>query len=609
MNLNFVWLRVSPRWLVLLLLLIAAPGCQQQEHTTVAAPVETPVNEALVIDPSELATRWDQLVENFIDEFFVAHPTFAVTAGRHEFDGKLPDWSAAGIAAEIERLHAIENSAKAFADDQLDRQRRYQKSYLLSRVKRDLFWLEKARWPFRSPAFYFDWLSDSLDPDPYISRRYAAVEIRMQAYINFAKGIPQAAAQIQSNLQAPMPRTWIEYAVASFGGMGDYFDADIKQAFTEVKDEALWADFKQANGAAAKAMHELANYFIAMRGSATEDFALGEELFSSMINDTEMVDLSLAQMLEIGHNDMARNQRALAETCAEYAPGESIEDCFARMANHKPKDGAVIAAREQLKETKAFLIEKDLVSIPGIEECAVEEAPPYARSNFAYIAIPGPYETGEQSTYFIAPPDPSWPEAEQQAYIPGDSDLLLTSVHEVWPGHFLNFLHANRSDWQFGRVFVGYAFAEGWAHYTEEMMYDAGLRNADAETRIGMLSNALLRNARFISAIGLHSGTMTVEESEKLFLEEAHQDAGTARQQAARGTYDPAYLNYTMGKLMIRQLRDDWLQAHDLDPNNQSNWKAFHDAFLSYGGPPIPLVREQMLNAEPKAVFYQPDAE
>jgi len=534
------------------------------------------------------------------------HPTFAVFAGRHEFDGKLPDWSAAGIAAEITRLHAIETAVKAFDDESLDKQRRYQKSYLLARVKRDLFWLEKARWPFRNPAFYFDWLSDTLDPDPYISRRYASVETRMQAYIDFATALPTAVAQIRANLQAPMPRTWVEYAVASFGGMGDYFDSDVKQAFSAVTDEDLWAAFKRANGDAASAMHKLADYFKAMRGTATEDFALGSDLFSSMIKDTEMVNLSLEKMLAIGHADLARNQRALAEACGSYAPGETIEACFAQMANHKPDDGAVIAARGQLKEIKTFLIDKDLVSIPGTEECAVEEAPPYARSNFAYINIPGPYETGEQSTYFIAPPDPSWPEAEQQAYIPGEADLLHTSIHEVWPGHFLNFLHANRSDWQFGRVFVGYAFAEGWAHYTEEMMYDAGLRDFDIENRIGMLSNALLRNARFISAIGLHSGSMTVAESEKLFLEQAHQDAGTARQQSARGTYDPGYLNYTMGKLMIRQLRDDWLRAQDLDPQDQANWKAFHDAFLSYGGPPIPLVREQMLNSAPKAVFYQP---
>jgi uncharacterized protein (DUF885 family) len=272
------------------------------------------------------------------------------------------------------------------------------------------------------------------------------------------------------------------------------------------------------------------------------------------------------------------------------------------MANRKPRDGSVLAARDQLEETRAFVVEQDLVSIPGDEAALVEEAPPYARSNFAYISIPGPWEKNQPSTYYISPPNPAWPEEVQAAYVAGESDLLFTSVHEVWPGHFLNFLHANRSDWIFGRAFVGYAFGEGWAHYTEEMMLEAGLRGADPETRIGQLSNALLRNARFLSTIGLHTQGWSVEDSRRFFMEEAYQSEGTAIQQAARGTYDPAYLNYTMGKLLIRQLREDWTAARGGRPA----WREFHDAFLSFGGPPIPLVRQQMMGEPAPAAVFPP---
>src|SRR5262249_51763751 len=187
--------------------------------------------------------------------------------------------------------------------------------------------------------------------------------------------------------------------------------------------------------------------------------------------------------------------------------------------------------------------------------------------------------------------EPTWTAKEQMEYIPGEPDLLFTSVHEVWPGHFLQFLHANRSRSKFGQVFVGYAFAEGWAHYTEELMWESGLGNGDPAVHIGQLLNALLRNARFLSAVGLHRGTMTVEQSERLFRDEAFQDAATARQQAARGTFDPAYLNYTLGKLMIRNLRDDWCASR----GGRAAWKQFHDEFLAFGGPPIPLVRKAML--------------
>jgi uncharacterized protein (DUF885 family) len=338
-------------------------------------------------------------------------------------------------------------------------------------------------------------------------------------------------------------------------------------------------------------MRELADWLKANLDTATEDYALGPELFRQMIYDTERVDITLEELEALGQADIKRNQIALGEACAEFAPGESIRSCFARMANRKPAGGAVETARLQMVETRAFLVEKDLVTIPGNEEALVAEAPPYARSNSAYINIPGPYEKNQPSVYYISPPNPDWSEEVQQAYIPGESDLLFTSVHEVWPGHFLNFVHANRADWNFGRVFVTYAFGEGWAHYTEEMMLEAGLRNGSAETRIGQLSNALLRNARFLSAIGLHTQGMTVEESEKLFMEEAYQDEGTARQQAARGTYDPAYLNYTLGKLMIRDLRNDWTETRE----GRESWREFHDTFLSFGGPPIPLVRARMM--------------
>ena len=204
------------------------------------------------------------------------------------------------------------------------------------------------------------------------------------------------------------------------------------------------------------------------------------------------------------------------------------------------------------------MVEQDLVSIPGTEEALVAEAPPYARSNSAYISIPGAWEKDQPAVYYISPPNPEWPEDVQADYIPGESDLLFTSVHEVWPGHFLNFLHAKQADFFYGRVFVGYAYSEGWAHYTEEMMVEAGLRDVGPETRIGQLSNALLRNARFLSTVGLHTKGWSVEDSKQFFIEEGLQAEGTAIQQAARGTYDPAYLNYTMGKLLIRKLREDW---------------------------------------------------
>jgi uncharacterized protein (DUF885 family) len=314
-----------------------------------------------------------------------------------------------------------------------------------------------------------------------------------------------------------------------------------------------------------------------------------------MLKQTEGVDTPVAELKKIGRADLDRNLAALRDACGRYLPKAPIRICIETMNSRKPEGGAVEGARGQLASLRSFLIDHKIVTIPGTEEAKVEEAPPYNRANSAYIMIPGPYEKGLASIYYIAPPDPKWSAAERAAYIPGKSDLLFTTVHEVWPGHFLQFLHANRNPSKIQALWVGYAYAEGWAHYTEEMMWEAGLSDGDPETHIGQLSNALLRNVRFLSAIGLHTEGMTVRQSEQMFRDSAYQDPGNARQQAARGTYDPAYLNYTLGKLMIMKLRTDWLAKQPASGDPRAHWREFHDKFLSYGGPPIPVVRRDMV--------------
>jgi len=573
------------------LFLVLLAGCEQRnaEPETVAEPAVEAAGDS-----------WDKFIDRQLEEHLLAHPHFAVTQGRHEFDGQLPDWSGAGIEAEIARLHAARAAAMEYAGDDISDTQRFQLDYFVSRIDHDLFWMEKARWPFRNPQHYLGWMSDSLDPSPYIALDYAPAEQRMEAFVRYLNNVPLAAQQIRENLEMPMPLTWLQLGVDSFGGYAEYFRNEVPEIWAEVDNPELQEAFAVANEQAAAAMAGLAEWLESNRGTATDDYALGLHLFRQMLWDTERVNISLEDLEAIGRADMARNLASLEAACEEFAPGRSVPDCFNLMASRKPQDGSVIAARDQLEETRKFMVEQDLVSIPGDEAALVAESPPYARSNSAYINIPGPWEQNQPSVYYISPPNPEWPEDVQADYVPGEADLLFTSVHEVWPGHFLNFLHAKRADWFYGRVFVGYAFAEGWAHYTEEMTLEAGLRGPDPETRIGQLSNALLRNARFLSTIGLHSQGWSVEDSKQFFMNEGYQAEGTAIQQAARGTYDPAYLNYTMGKLLIMKLREEWTATR----GGRQAWREFHDTFLSYGGPPIPLVRQQMMGEpEPRTVF------
>jgi uncharacterized protein (DUF885 family) len=573
-----------------MVLLFGVAGCDQGPKSTV------PVKRG----PSLASQQWAQLTNGFVDEYFRAQPFFAAQSGKHEYDGQLPDFSAHGIKREIARLHDAREELSAVDPLTLEPNERFDREYLLSVVDKDLFWIEKTSFPFSNPSWYLG----NLDPDLYLTRNYALLDVRMKAYIKYARGIPRMVTDIQANLKGPLPKTYVELGIADFGGFADFYKKDVTAVFAGVSDPDLQKQLADADTQASVAMSNLRDYLITQRKTATDKFALGKDLFAQMVKDTERVDLPIEQIEAAGRADLERNTDALKAECATYLPKGTLVACVAKMAAKKPPEGTLEAARKQLVTLKEFVQKNNVVSIPNDQQALVAEAPPYNRSNAAFIQVPGTYDRGVTATYNIAPPDPKWTKAEQAAYIPSEASLLFTSVHEVWPGHFLQFLHSNSNPDKLEALWVGYGFAEGWAHYCEEMMYEEGLGKDDPELHIGQLLDALLRDVRLLSAIGLHTEGMTVAQSEKMFREQAYQDPGNARQQAARGTYDPAYLNYTLGKLMIRKLRTDWIAktkaagpgaAASAPANDQALWHDFHDKLLSFGGPPIPLLRKEML--------------
>ena len=535
---------------------------------------------------------WAQYAQSTIDGWLKTDPYFAVYQGAHQYDGKFADWSPAGLKARGDFLRKVISDAGAYTA--VTGKDKFERDYMVQVAKGQLFWLEVADQPHTNPAFYVG----AFDPNVYLAREYAPRPQRAAALAQFLEGVPAAAAAIKGNLKGPIAAPLVTFGTSAFSGYADFYSKDVLTAFADVKDDALQARLSAAAAKAAAAMTDLSTWLKGQQGDGS--FALGTDKFAQMLNDTEAVNMPLADLEKVGEADLKRNQDALTAACAQFAPGASVPDCMAKMNAHKPADNPVAEATRQIPLLTQFIKTKDLVTIPGTEQALVRQSPAYNAQNGAYIDPPGPLEKGIPSIYYIAAPDPSWPKEKQAEYIPGVDDLMFTSIHEVMPGHFVQFLHANRAPSVFGRMFVGYAFAEGWAHYSEEMMWEAGLGDGDPEMHIGQLSNALLRDCRFLSAIRLHTAGMTIAQSTEFFRTACFQDAGTAEQQARRGAYDPAYLNYTLGKLMIRKLRADWTATH----GGREGWKAFHDAFLEFGGPPIPLVRQAMMGEDkPKAVF------
>jgi uncharacterized protein (DUF885 family) len=326
--------------------------------------------------------------------------------------------------------------------------------------------------------------------------------------------------------------------------------------------------------------------------TATNEFRLGSDALIQMLRDTEGLDLDLATLERIGRADLERNRAAIVAAAQQIDPKRDVVAVVAEVSADKPAPDRVLAeATAQLDELRKLIVERKIVSLPREDKVEVRESPPFMRGNFAAFSGVGPFEPLPlPSYYYIAPADPSWPAAQQRAYTMSRADLLFTSAHEVFPGHFVQGMHQRASGSRVLQIFETYTASEGWAHYVEEMMWEQGLGGGDPRMHIGQLKNALLRNVRFMVALGYHTGSMTVEEATKLFSEQAFADPQTAAQQAMRGTVDPMFLGYTLGKLAIMELRSDWRRAHAHLPLEN-----FHDEFLRYGEAPLAVTRKMML--------------
>ena len=252
-------------------------------------------------------------------------------------------------------------------------------------VDRDLFYLEKVRYPFSNPYWYLG----NLDPDMYLTRNYAPLDVRMKAYTKYARGIPKMASNIQANLKSPLPKTFVELGIAVFGGLADFYKKDVSPVFASVSDPDLQKQLNDANTAASQAMSNLRDYLISQRKTATDKFPLGKDLFAQLVKDTERVDLPIEQIEAAGRADLARNTEALKTECATYLPKGTLAACVAKMASKKPQGGPVEAARQQLVSLKEFVQKNNVVSIPNDDQALVAEAPPYNRSNAAFIQVPG----------------------------------------------------------------------------------------------------------------------------------------------------------------------------------------------------------------------------
>ena len=536
---------------------------------------------------------FDQLVDEYFDLYFRFHPSAGTLAGFHQYDSQLEDYSAKTRNAEIEALRAFAPkleqrlAATPSQDQSLDLE------FLRNRVRGTLLELETIR-PWQK------------DPDPYasgpayalyllIKRNYAPPEERLRSVIEREKQVPAALQAARTNLQNP-PRVFTEIALEQLPGTISFVEHDIPLAFGSVKDEKLLADFRESTRNAVAALRSYENFLRKeLLPVSKGDFRLGAEAFRKKLQYDELVEIPLSRLREIGYADLRRNQELLKKAASQVDSSKSTRDVLAQIRkDHPPANQLLQSFRDTLASLRTFIEQHKIVTIPSNLEPVVEETPPFARAlTTAAMDTPGPYETKAPGGIFqVTLPDPKTSSEQVEQYLRGfsRSGLISTAIHEVYPGHFEQYLWTLKIHSKVRQLLYCGTNGEGFAHYTEQMMLDEGY-SSDPKVRVGQLVDALLRDSRYIAGLEMHTGNMTVEQAKSFFIEEGYQVAPIAEVEARRGTSDPLYMVYTLGKLQILKLREDYRKQQ----GDKFTLQDFHDRFLGYGGLQIKLIREAML--------------
>ncbi|MGA7803368.1 DUF885 domain-containing protein, partial [Bradyrhizobium sp.] len=537
--------------------------------------------------------------------YFHYAPSAGTQVGFHQYDPQLEDFSRETIDEEIARLHSFEKRVEAIQPDDspADFVPRSDREIVLSSIRSQLLALEVIRPWEKQPDNYSSTCANAAFV--LMERKFAPPDDRLRSLIAREKQMPSLLAAAHVNLKNP-PRIFTDIAIEQLPGVISFFQHDVPDAFTDAKDPAVKADFAQSNAAVIAALNDYQQWLKSdLLPRSNGDFRIGADAFRKKLLYDEMVDLPLDKLLEIGWANLRQNQDHFKQIAAELEPGKDPHAVLEELGRMHPAPGQLLDSfRSTFNGLVAFIQSHHIVTLPSDVRPILEETPPFMRATTtASMDTPGPYETHSTEAYFnVTLPDPSMTPAEVDGYMHGFNvgTLISTAVHEAYPGHYVQFLWLPQAPSKVRKLLGAATDVEGWAHYCEQMMLDEGYgqRGVGAKDereskflRLGQLQDALLRNARFIVGIQMHTGNMTVEQAEDFFQKEGFQSKENAIVETKRGAGDPTYLYYTLGKLEIMKLREDMKKKE----GSAFSLEKFHDDFLRQGFPPIKIVREAML--------------
>jgi len=579
-------------------LLHSAPAAAQRRRASRRAPAAP----SRVSATSAANRAWDARVAQMADSYLRAHyafnPTEATAAGLHELDSQLEGRGAEAVAREARRLRSDLAEMSRVPEWRLSPEARYDLLVLQSHARAQLLELEDVRMWRRDPNLYNALVSASVDN--ILKRAYAPIERRLDALLARERQIPRLLEEARQNLDNP-PRLYTETAVEQARGSVEFFERVVPQMFERAGGSGLSAarraEFHAANDAATAAVRSyLAWLERDLLPRSRGEFALGAENFRRKLLYEEMVETPLAQLTRDGERDLRETQDQMRAVAEEIAPGRGVRAALALLARERPAaDGLVGEARSELGRLRAFVHSEGILTPPAGESLTVAETPEYARSlSFASLDAPGPFErAAAESFYYVTPPDSAWTPERREEHLGRYNrySLTITSIHEAYPGHFYQAMKLRQSPSRVRASLGSASFVEGWAHYCEQMMLDEGFGGNNPKLRLAQLDAALLRLCRYVAGLRLHTSGMSYDEAVDFFMREGYQARANAEREARRGTLDPTYLVYTLGKMQIVRLREEWQRQM----GESFRLGDFHDRLLSYGMPPVRLLRMAML--------------
>jgi uncharacterized protein (DUF885 family) len=566
-------------------------GCNSRQQTNHIANTRD--------DNKAADTAFARIADEFLDGYLASCPQIGTSLGLHQYDGKLPNYSKASLEEELARLKRYDQQFAAMDTTRLNQQQFMDYRLIRAAIGKEIFNFEELRPYTANPMTY----AGVLDLNIYVQRDFASLEDRMRSIIAMEEMAPDIFAAASENLADSLAKPYIETAMQIARGSADFLEKELAKALQSVRNDSLVTAFAVSNQKAITELKGYATFLEKEKLPKTHNrYAIGKENYRKMLLYNEMLDMTSEQVLKLGMAELKREQAAFAEVARKIDPNRKPLEVLASLKKEHPTaENLIPDAKKNLEAIRQFLVDKKILTVPSDVRVQVQETPQYARAtSTASMDTPGPFEKkATQAFYYITPVEKTWTPKQAEEWLSQFNYYVtdIISIHEAYPGHYVQFLHLNASPaTKVQKVFGSYAFVEGWAHYTEKMMIEQGY-GADkdsltaAKYHLAQLNESLLRLCRLCVSVKTHCEGMTLPDATKFFQDNCYYEYKPAYQEALRGTFDPGYLSYTLGKLQILQLREDYKKQEGTNFSLQK----FHDTLLDNGMPPLQLIRERMI--------------